>query len=130
MSCEKLISVDFDDTLDRKSVQEFIKEKIKQGFEIWIHTSRLDNTNAPSPRWNDDLFKVCEELNIPKNNVVFCNMTDKWEFIKEKPFILHLDDDWIELDLINKNTNTIGISVWGNSQWETKANKLLSHFID
>lgn len=126
----KKISVDFDDTLDRKSVQNFVKEKISEGFEVWIVTSRLDNDSAPNKSWNDDLYKIANEVGIGENHVIFCNMTDKWKLMENMNFIIHLDDDWIELDLINKNLNTIGISVWGNENWVKKCNKILSHFIE
>ena len=52
-------------------------------------------------------------------------MEDKWLFMKDKNFIWHLDDDWVELNLINKNLNTVGISVFGNENWRNKCEKIL-----
>ena len=75
----KKISFDFDSTLKELNVQEFAKELIECGFEIWIVTSRFDDDPTKitehHPSWmkalkfpgtNDDLRKVAEELDIPR----------------------------------------------------------------
>lgn len=122
----KKLSFDFDSTLDRKSVQEFAKELIEQGYEIWIVTSRLTNEKAGNLTWNNDLFAVAKSLNIPKDRIHFTCGEDKSKFFIDKDFIWHLDDDRYELYLINRETKTIGISVWQNNKWKQKCLKLLS----
>jgi restriction endonuclease Mrr len=37
------ISFDFDSTLDREDVQEFAKELVEKGHDVWITTSRFSN---------------------------------------------------------------------------------------
>lgn len=121
------ISFDFDYTLSRPTVYDFAKSLVdKGGFDIWIVTSRHnDNDKWGFTPDNSDLYKVAAELNIPDDKIHFTNGDDKWGFIKDKDFILHLDDDWIELNLINRHTNTKGISVWGNTTWKQKCKKIL-----
>lgn len=121
----KKVSFDFDSTLDRTSVQEFARELIESGYEIWIVTSRLTNERAGNLTWNDDLFAVAKSLNIPNDRIHFTCGEDKSKFFIDKDFIWHLDDDRYELYLINRETKTIGISVWQNNKWKGKCLKLL-----
>lgn len=119
------VSFDFDSTLSRTDVQEFAKTLIDDGLDVWICTSRLCPEKAPNNEWNDDLFKVANELGIPKSKVIFTNYEDKAEHLTDD-FIWHLDDDWIELDKINKQRKTVGVSVFGNSVWKQKCLKILN----
>ena len=119
------VSFDFDSTLSRTDVQEFAKTLIDDGLDVWICTSRLCPEKAPNNEWNDDLFKVANELGIPKSKVIFTNYEDKAEHLTDD-FIWHLDDDWIELDKINKQRKTVGVSVFGNSVWKQECLKILN----
>lgn len=120
-----MVSFDFDSTLDKKTVQEYAQDLINRGIDVWICTSRFSPENAPNKEWNDDLFKIADELEIPRDNIVFTNYADKCEFLKDTNFIWHLDDDWIELKEINKQTKTLGISVFGNTNWKNKCERIL-----
>ena len=119
------VSFDFDGTLSRIYVQEFAKTLIDDGLDVWICTSRLSPEKAPNNGWNDDLFKVANELGIPKSKVIFTNHEDKAEHLTDD-FIWHLDDDWIELNEINRKRKTVGVSVFGNSLWKQKCLKILN----
>jgi len=119
------VSFDFDSTLSRTDVQEFAKTLIDDGLDVWICTSRLCPEKAPNNEWNDDLFKVANELGIPKSNVIFTNYENKAEHLTDD-FIWHLDDDWIELKEINRQRKTVGVSVFGNSVWKQKCLKILN----
>lgn len=124
---KRKVSFDFDDTLDRETVQEFAKELVDNDFEVWIHTTRLDNTKAPSHRWNDDLLEVAKRVGIRLENIVWTNGADKWGFLKDKNFLFHLDDDLEELNMINKNCSpTVGISVWQNVVWRRKCERVIT----
>lgn len=118
------VSFDFDGTLSRIDVQEFAKTLIDDGLDVWICTSRLCPEKALNNKWNDDLFKVANELGIPKSNIIFTNYEDKAAHLTED-FIWHLDDDWIELDEINRQKKTVGVSVFENSAWKQKCLKIL-----
>lgn len=128
------VSIDFDGTLTKKSVQDYVKSLLNKHIEVFITTSRYENGTDPKFKqnglWveidNKDLFIISDKLDIKRENIIFCNFVDKYEIIKDKNFIWHLDDDWIELNMLNKYTNIKGISVFGNNTWKNKCNKLLN----
>jgi hypothetical protein len=97
------VSFDFDSTLSRKDVQEFAKELVNEGNEVWIVTSRFDDESAMKKNWhwikgqNQKLFDVAEDCGIKKENIHFTCMESKSIFIKNKGFVFHLDDDDFEL---------------------------------
>jgi hypothetical protein len=119
------VSFDFDSTLDKKIVQDYAQSLINKGHDIWICTSRTSPENS-KPGWNDDLFLISDKLGIPRSQIIFCNYEDKSDHLNGKGFLWHLDDDWIELNQINSKTDVIGISVYGNTTWKQKCNKLLT----
>lgn len=96
----KKVSFDYDSTLSRKDVQIYAKSLIDNGHDVWIVTSRPE---VYVGRWinhnpnNDDLFKVAESLGIIRENIVFTNYVDKYEYIADKGFTFHIDDDFDEL---------------------------------
>ena len=124
------VSFDFDSTLDRKLVQDYAKSLINKGYEVWICTSRYDDDSIPVGFWktkdvNLDLYKVTDSLGIPRERIKFMNMEEKHTFVKDMDFMFHLDDDWIEINWINRYTSTKGISCFGNTMWKAKCNKIL-----
>lgn len=120
----KKVSFDFDSTLSRVDVQDFCKELIYYGYDVWIVTSRAKKIGDMD--WNADLYKVAEKLKINKDKIVFTEGNMKVDFFKENSdFIFHLDDDSIEIDFINKETAVKGISCWKNNNWRTKCLKLI-----
>ena len=116
----KIISVDFDNTLTRPDVQEFVKQLMNRGVEVSICTSRYDDHHINKlqmyNRNNNDLYTVADEMGI--KSIIFTNMSDKYEFLMKDKFILHLDDDWYELKAMQncKKCKTIPISVIGSYQ--------------
>jgi hypothetical protein len=107
------VSFDFDHTLSRKDVQDFAKELVNDGHEVWIVTSRFSDEAAKEKKWhwiegqNQKLFDVAEECGIKKENIQFTCMESKSLFLKDKGFIFHLDDDDIELmDILDNNRYT------------------------
>ena len=119
------VSFDFDMTLTMPIIQDYAKYLIEKGVDGWVHTLRFPDDAPEWQNWNTDLWKVIANVGINPDKVVFCEMTDKWNFLGED-FIWHLDDDYIECNLINKNTATIGICHDGNSTWKNKCEKLLN----
>lgn len=107
------VSFDFDSTLSRKDVQEFSKELVKDGHEVWIVTSRFDDESAMQKNWhwikgqNKKLFDVADECGIKHENIKFTCMESKSLFLNGKDFVFHLDDDDIELmDILENNKFT------------------------
>lgn len=118
MSKKYKISFDFDSTLDREDVQEFAKELVRAGHDVWITTSRFDTESSLKKGWwwirsqNEYLFEVAEECGIPKENVVFTTMIDKINFLEGKGFLFHLDDDNdAEIPFINESDDPC-VGVW------------------
>lgn len=126
------LSFDFDGTLSEDRVEEFAKQLINDGYEVWIVTSRpsdddLTNTFQPwsKPNWNRDIWDTCERLNIPKEHVKFTSYVDKIEFLKGKGFIFHLDDDVDELmEIMKSDDNCLPINV-NHSEWKETCLDLL-----
>lgn len=114
----KKVSFDFDNTLSRSAVQKYAKELINRGFDVWICTSRLEPSKAPEPNWNDDLFEIADKVGIKRDNIIFCNYGVKAEFLKDKGFLFHIDDDNIELSFIRTDTNIKPVFL-SYKNWET-----------
>jgi predicted nucleotide-binding protein (sugar kinase/HSP70/actin superfamily) len=107
------VSFDFDSTLSRHEVQQFAKELVQQGHEVWIVTSRISNEQSKIEysdnytldrvyKSNKKLFRIADNVGIPRSNIQFMNFQMKSEFIKDNGFLFHLDDDSDELmDIIS-----------------------------
>ena len=128
------VSFDFDGTLELKPIQEYAKELVEQGHDVWITTTRYGDdekykrffhTTINVDLTNNDLWEVAEYVGIPKEKIHFTNMQDKWPYIKEMGFLWHLDDDWVENRQILNNTKTLAISSWGNPNWEQKCRRII-----
>jgi hypothetical protein len=125
------VSFDFDDTLSRPEIQEYAKELISKGVEVWIVTTRWNRLSKfcdpgyfklHGNTWGE-VHNVAIELGIPLKRVVFTNYQYKFTFFKENlDFIWHLDDNPYEF----KPIQTLGIAAidsFGN--WEEKCERLL-----
>jgi len=126
------LSFDFDGTLSRKDVQAFAKQMIEDGHEVWIVTSRFDDVEGMAKNWNwiptqnQKLFKVAEELGIPESQIKFTNMIPKIEFLLDKGFAFHLDDDESELfDIFESKDSCKPLNV-GHSDWEYFCKEILN----
>ena len=136
----KKISFDFDSTLDRPQVQDYASSLINKGFDAWVITSRFPDGSDPKYKqhgmWvtidNSDLFKITDKLGIKRNQIIFTSHQLKSEVINEMNlhFIFHLDDDWVELNHINRETDTKGISCFGTSGWKQKCKKLINKYLE
>jgi hypothetical protein len=97
------ISLDFDSTLSRLDVQKFAIELKNKGIITWIVTSRqstkiaLEKGHHWVEKQNEELFKIAEKCEIPKERIIFTEHAPKIEFLKDKNFLFHLDDDIDEL---------------------------------
>ena len=125
------VSFDFDGTLSEPYVQEYARILVEEGIEVWIVTSRFENADkykeffgTPTLEYNhSDLWQVANEIGISLENIHFTNMTEKSEFLKDRDFIWHLDDDYIENRAIPRDAKIPSISVSGN--WKSKCERLL-----
>ena len=125
------VSFDFDSTLDREDVQKVAKRLVERGFEVWITTSRVSDETLKvrflhtPPDWNKDLYEIANRLGIRRSQIMFTEFEDKIEFLKDKNFLFHLDDDTEELiQILNSKDpcKPINVNVWG---WENEINKII-----
>ena len=123
----KTVSFDFDGTLSRPDVQEYFKELVSRGIDCWVVTSRYDDLHKhlyPNNPTNEDLWKVIDELGLPRYKVRFCNMTPKIDYLDCANVIWHLDDDEVELDDISHYSGVMGFNINDNA-WKRKCNNWL-----
>ena len=127
------VSFDFDGTLSESHVQEYAKELVDRGIEVWIVTSRFENAKRYNDFFNEtvlieqnhnDLWEAVENTGIPKEQIHFTNMEDKSDFLRGKGFVWHLDDDWGQNLLILNTAKMPAINV-RKSAWKNKCERLL-----
>jgi hydroxymethylpyrimidine pyrophosphatase-like HAD family hydrolase len=131
------VSFDFDSTLSRHEVQQFAKELVQQGHEVWIVTSRISNEQSKIEysdnytldrvyKSNKKLFRIADNVGIPRSNIQFMNFQMKSEFIKDKGFVFHLDDDADELmDIIATKDPCKSINA-DHFDWERDCREVLN----
>lgn len=94
---------------------------------MYITTSRLsDKENYNKFRLvdvNKDLYRISKNLGIV--DIHFTNNALKYVYLKYLNPIVHLDDDSVELDYINKLTKIKGLSV-KDKNWKSKLNKIIT----
>lgn len=123
----KSISVDYDSTLNVKSVEHFIKTLMNEGLDVYICTSRgKEGVDFRGSDFNDDLYETAKTLSIPKDKIIFTTYELKYSFLESLNVILHIDDDSIETDEININTDIVGICIFNNKDWKTQVLELLN----
>ena len=96
------VSIDFDDTLDTDRGKELAKRLIAEGKIVYIITRRQESASK-------EVYKISDELGIPKNRVKFTNGAYKWETIKHYGIGTHYDNNAREIELINSKTTAKGI---------------------
>jgi len=96
------VSIDFDDTLDTERGKALAKRLISEGKTVYIVTRRQQTAS-------EAVYKVADELGIPKNRVKFTNGAYKWETIKHYGIGTHYDNNSREVELINSKTTAKGI---------------------
>jgi hypothetical protein len=94
----KKVSFDFDHTLSQPEVQEFAKELLDNGIDVWVVTTRYDENHLHKyamdyPATLEDLWEVVERLGIPRWKVRFTNMEWKYTYLCDTEFLWHLDDN-------------------------------------
>jgi hypothetical protein len=125
------VSFDFDSTLSRKSVQKLAKKLKREGYDVHIVTTRFeDPMRYADPRLQEkghkDMFRFCFYANIPRENIHFTNMADKYEFFKQNSdFVFHLDDDDTEVALINVLTEVPCVHCDSGMLWKERVLNLL-----
>ena len=125
------VSFDYDGTLALPHVEEFAKELVEQGYEVWVVTSRVSEEDSIHHPWggtdrNKDLWESCERIGIPKNQVKFTKFADKIEFLKDKDYLFHLDDDLYELTAIMESKDSCQPLNVGHFEWKENCLEVLN----
>ena len=97
-----IVSFDFDDTLELPKYQEIAKNMLDNGVDVHIVTRRQKDTASKA------VYDLADKLGISKNKIHFTNGVMKWEYLKNSNIQEHYDNNKKEIDLINKNTDTLG----------------------
>jgi biotin operon repressor len=129
------ITVDYDQTLSRKEIQDYIKELIDSGVDAWVVTARFDDLHkhlydTHLEYDNEDLWRVIDYVGIPHYKVRFTCLESKADYLENTNVIWHLDDNQDELNAINKRVKrlkTIGVDSL-SSNWKESCNRLLKEF--
>ena len=132
------VSFDCDGTLlHRVAVQDYCRKLLAdKDVEVHITTRRYGpdfhgNTedswwcNHGSKNW-EEVFEFTDSLGIPRDRIVFLNMTPKADFFIDKNFLWHLDDERLEIDEINENCSTRCVDV-KCTMWETTCSTLIDN---
>ena len=125
------VSFDYDGTLALPHVEEFAKELVDKGYEVWVVTSRVSEDDSIlhpwlKPDWNKDLWASCERIGIPENQVKFTSFADKIEFLKDKDYLFHLDDDLYELTAIMESKDSCQPLNVGHFEWKENCLEVLN----
>lgn len=106
------ISIDFDNCLTQKRVQEVAKKLIQLGHEVYILTSRADGIRRISFQdeygTNEVVFTTAKLIGIKSHRICFTNQKPKWEYLSGSLIHVHIDDDKGEVEAINRVTNVKG----------------------
>lgn len=123
------VSFDFDGTLSTEEVQEYAKELIDRGLDVWIVTTRYDENQMylyDPPGTNiDDLWEIVDRLGLPRWKVRFTCMKWKWEYLKNTQFVWHLDDNDEEHRKARQNGCKVPIILNYVKDWKEQCENLL-----
>lgn len=124
------IAVDFDGTLTRLDVQDFISDLMCKGVDVYVLTFRYDNANFHKyegkyqPYDNIDLWEVVERLGLSRK-VIFTNCNPKSEYLNMTgDFKLLLDDDYRVMSDLTHNSKVLPIQV-NSPSYKKKIIKIL-----
>jgi hypothetical protein len=124
------VSFDFDGTLQLEETQEYAKELIERGIDVWVVTTRYDENlkhlYGQGDGVLDDLWEVVDRLGIPRWKVRFTCMKWKGEYLKSTKFIWHLDDNHEEKAHARVLGCTVPIILNYVKDWKQKCEDLLN----
>lgn len=127
------VSFDFDHTLSQPHVQEFAKELLDMGIDVWVVTTRYDVNHLHkyamhySPTM-DDLWEVVDTLGIPRWKVRFTNMEWKYTYLNDTEFVFHLDDSQHELTRAEYNKCSVPMIQVNSSSFKNKCLRLINRY--
>lgn len=115
------VSIDFDDTLSTDKGKEMAMKMIDEGVDLHIITRRNSDDS-------EEVYKVAEEVGIPKDKIHFTNGELKWETIKELGVKEHIDNNQNELDAIKENVPEVKVSKFSLAHSKCVENHIMAGF--
>lgn len=121
------VSFDFDGTLTNPVIQQYARELVIKGIDVFIVTGRYNELLRVmnSDKTNDDLFDLADEIGIPHKHIIFTNRADKSYTLGGSGLVWHLDDDLNALNDINRYSDVKGVWI-GDSEWKEKCEELIT----
>lgn len=99
---KRIISFDFDGTLDQEWVQNIAKTFISNGDIVFVITSRCPKHE------NRDVWEICHKLGIGKHQVFMTDIFPKFNEIIRLQVDIHFENDFMEfLSLRNNGINCV-----------------------
>jgi len=118
------VAFDYDGTLTEPEVRSYAENLKERGFNIWIVTARLE-------RQSEQVYKAAREMKVNKEHVIFTNLQYKYTFLNDIRPIFHLDDDWIESNLIKvRSKNVVSVQYAFNPDWMEECEEALIGYKD
>ena len=106
------ISIDFDDTLSTPRGEALARHLISQGYNVYVVTRRQKSMSA-------GVYKVTDEIGIPKDKVIFTKGKLKWSVLKELGVKRHYDNSEQEIKAIRENAPKIEAIKFNVEQMES-----------
>lgn len=125
----QVVTFDFDGTLQLLPVQEYAKELISRGFNVWVVTSRYDDLQKhryPANATNEDLWEIVDSIGIERHKVRFMCMESKSLYLMNTKAIFHIDNDPLELIEIEHQTNVKAVDVHSD-KWKSICEDIISN---
>ena len=123
------VSFDFDGTLEFQNVQDYAKELIDKGIEVWVVTTRYDENHKQKYPMNatlDDLWEVIDRVGIPRHQVRFTCMEWKYTYLNGTSFVWHLDDNPEEFSRAKTHGCNVPMIQVDANGWMVKCDRLLN----
>jgi hypothetical protein len=127
------VSFDFDGTLEFEHVQEYAKQLIQEGHEVWVVTTRYDENHRHRYVSNptlQDLWDVVDKIGIPRHRVRFTLMEYKHKYLDGTHFVWHLDDNEEEFKRARQNKCSVPMIDVMGSNWKYKCDLYLKRETD
>ena len=107
------IALDFENVLTTNKGFDFANDLLNEGVEVYVVSSRIGHIKS---NHNSDLLKVVRHLNLPYSNVIF-TLNKQGYFANHSGFKFYLSDNMIDLQLVDKDVNSIPL--FGNENWRS-----------
>lgn len=124
------VSFDFDGCLSLPQVQDYCKDLIFKGYEIYVTTFRYNQMLKhlyPSKPHNHDLYEVTDRLGIPRENIVFTNNKPKSSYLMDSKCLFHIDDEIGAITDVRNNTKLNSVDVT-KTDWKKNCEIFLRNY--